>query len=262
VLLVEDNDINQMVARAVLEDAGLIVEVAENGQLALEQVQQSPFDLVFMDMQMPVMDGVTATREIRALAGFARLPIVAMTANAMEQDRQLCLAAGMNDSLTKPIDPKSLWDSLLRWIPAVTADAPLAGVAGLPTALAESEHWLDGVPGLDVAQGLRYARGNEALYRALLGRFVAAHALAPAQIHEALANGDIAAAEMIAHTVKSVAGNIGAGAIQALASELEKALRTYSPPTVVQERLAQLERPMAALTGGLAARLQVELEAA
>ncbi|MDP3762359.1 MAG: response regulator [Ramlibacter sp.] len=260
VLLVEDNDINQMVARAVLEDAGLIVEVAENGRVALDMVQQSPFDLVFMDMQMPVMDGVTATREIRAIDRLGKLPIVAMTANAMEQDRQLCLAAGMNDSLTKPIDPRTLWAALLRWIPPVQTEAAAAGGLAALAPRPDAGHWLDDVPGLDVTQGLRYARGNENLYRSLLGRFVASHAGAPAQIHESLANGDIAGAEMLAHTVKSVAGNIGARTIQSLASGLEQALRTYSPPMVVQERLAQLERPMAALTESLADRLRLELQ--
>ena len=257
VLLVEDNDINQMVARAVLEDAGLIVEVAENGQVALDMVQQSAFDMIFMDMQMPVMDGLTATREIRALPAAVNVPIVAMTANAMEQDRQLCLAAGMNDSLTKPIDPRTLWDALVRWLPAVETTT----AAGLHDALApraDRGYWLEGVPGLDAARGLQYARGNDNLYRSLLGRFVASHAQAPAQIHESLANGDIAAAEMLAHTVKSVAGNIGAGAVEALASELEQALRSYAPPTIVQARLAQLEGPMAELTDALAARLQLE----
>jgi len=262
ILLVEDNDINQMVAREILEDSGLLVEVADNGLIALEMVQRSPFDLVFMDMQMPVMDGVTATREIRGIAGLAKLPIVAMTANAMEQDRQLCLAAGMNDSLTKPIDPRVLWAMLMRWIPAVEPGAVDVGATLTGIAALGREHWLEGVPGIDVAQGLGYARGNQTLYRSLLGRFVASQGRAPAQIQAALANGDIAAAEMLAHTVKSVAGNIGARDIQSLAADLEQALRTYSPPVLVQERLGKLERPMSALTESLAMRLQVDLEPA
>ena len=117
------------------------------------------------------------------------------------------------------------------------------------------------MPGLDVEQGLGYARGNETLYRALLARFVVSQGRAPEQIHTALANGDIAAAEMLAHTVKSVAGNIGAAAIQSLASDLENALRTYAPPVVVQERLSELEQPMSALTRSLVERLDLlELE--
>jgi two-component system sensor histidine kinase/response regulator len=115
ILLVEDNDINQQVVRELLEDAGLLVDIAENGEEALAVVDQVPYDLVFMDMQMPVMDGVTATRAIRNLPQLRSMPVVAMTANAMEKDRLRCLDAGMNDFLSKPIDPEELWRVLLRW---------------------------------------------------------------------------------------------------------------------------------------------------
>src|SRR6185369_4357869 len=108
ILLVEDNDINQQVARELLQDAGFVVEVADNGEVALELAQKAAFDLVFMDMQMPVMDGVAATREMRKHERLANLPIVAMTANAMEQDRRRCMDAGMNDFLVKPIDPQDM----------------------------------------------------------------------------------------------------------------------------------------------------------
>jgi two-component system, sensor histidine kinase and response regulator len=118
ILLVEDNDINQQVARETLEDAGLRVDVASDGQAALTMVTQAAYDLVFMDMQMPVMDGVTATRAIRQLHGMDKLPIVALTANAMEKDRHACMAAGMDDVLVKPIDPQCMWDVLLRWLTA------------------------------------------------------------------------------------------------------------------------------------------------
>ena len=262
VLLVEDNEINQMVAREILEQSGLQVDVAGNGQVALDMVQRTQFDLVFMDMQMPVMDGVAATRAIRRIATLANLPIVAMTANAMEQDRQLCIAAGMNDSVTKPIDPRVLWATLLRWITPAARAAVEAEPASAGNASGELEHWLGGVPGLDWNAGLGYVRGNEALYRSLLARFCASQGRAPAQIHEALSNGDLAAAEMLSHTAKSVAGHIGARTVQALAGELEQALRTYSPPTVVQERLGQLERAMSVLTASLADRLELEPEPA
>jgi len=116
ILLVEDNDINQIVAREILQDAGYTVEVAENGRVGLAMVQAGSFDLVLMDMQMPEMDGVTATREIRKLPAFAALPIVAMTANAMQRDRDRCQEAGMNDFVAKPFDPDELCAVLLRWI--------------------------------------------------------------------------------------------------------------------------------------------------
>jgi two-component system sensor histidine kinase/response regulator len=116
ILVVEDNDINQIVAREILQDAGFAVEVADNGLVGLEMARSGRFDLVLMDMQMPVMDGVTATLEIRKLAGFGTLPIVAMTANAMQRDRDRCLRAGMNDFVTKPFDPDQLCSVLLKWI--------------------------------------------------------------------------------------------------------------------------------------------------
>ena len=115
VLLVEDNDINRIVASEILADAGMVVEIAENGRIALEMVQQRPYGIVLMDMQMPVMDGIEATQEIRKIASLQGLPIVAMTANAMEVDRQRCMAAGMNDFVTKPFEPDELWRALLQW---------------------------------------------------------------------------------------------------------------------------------------------------
>jgi two-component system, sensor histidine kinase and response regulator len=116
VLLVEDNDINQMIATALLEEVGIQVDVAEDGLQSLQKVQSGRYDAVLMDMQMPVMDGVEATREIRKLQGLRELPIIAMTANAMEQDRQKCLDAGMDDFLSKPIEPDELFETLQRWV--------------------------------------------------------------------------------------------------------------------------------------------------
>jgi len=116
ILLVEDNDINQIVATELLQDAGVVVDIAENGQVALDRIDAGRYDLVLMDMQMPVMGGVCATREIRRLPRHRNLPIVAMTANAMTQDRQRCLEAGMNDFLSKPIEPDEMWAILLKWL--------------------------------------------------------------------------------------------------------------------------------------------------
>ena len=116
ILLVEDNEINQQVATELLQDAGFVVDVASNGQIAVDMVQTASYDLVFMDMQMPVMDGVTATVEIRKHERFRELPIVAMTANAMQGDRDKCIAAGMNDHLGKPIEPEELRQAVLKWV--------------------------------------------------------------------------------------------------------------------------------------------------
>ena len=119
ILLVEDNDINQMIATEILTDAGLVVELAENGEEAVRMVQAKAYDLVLMDMQMPVMDGIDATLAIRLLPGFGELPIVAMTANAMEADRQRCMDAGMNGYVAKPFEPSQLWEALLKWVAPV-----------------------------------------------------------------------------------------------------------------------------------------------
>ena len=123
VLLVEDNEINQEVAIGLLEDAAIQVDLAENGEIAVRMSQENDYDVVLMDMQMPVMDGITATRAIRSDPRFKSLPIIAMTANAMDADREKCLDAGMNDHIGKPIDPDQLFSVLLRWAGRSDVDA-------------------------------------------------------------------------------------------------------------------------------------------
>ena len=227
-LVVEDNDINQIVATEILQDFGLIVDIAEDGKVGLEQVQQQRYDIVLMDMQMPVMDGVTATREIRKLTEFANLPIIAMTANAMQQDRIKCLQAGMNDFLTKPIDPDSLRDMLLRWM-TPAAVAPMIELnfdepAGTVPEATDTRSLFDGVKGLDIETGLARMSGKKTLYVAMLRRFVAGQKSAATQIATALAAGDHATAVRLAHTLKGVAGTLGADQIQSVAALLENAV--------------------------------------
>jgi two-component system, sensor histidine kinase and response regulator len=248
ILLVEDNDINQEVAREMLQDAGLVVEVAGNGQVALAMVQQAPYDLVFMDMQMPVMDGVTATVEIRRRPLLRNLPIVAMTANAMEQDLRRCIDAGMDDFLVKPIDPPSMWAVLLRWIRP--AAQPVAAVdpsaAGNPLGELPSD-----ITGLDTALGLSRMMGKKKLYLEMLRRFVASHRGVAEEMSMSLAFGDTAAAERMAHTAKGVGGSIGATALQAAAGELEQALKDGVRGAALQQRLREFEATLSALIGAL-----------
>ena len=116
ILLAEDEPINQEVARGLLADVGLTVELAEDGGCAVAMSQRSHYDLILMDMLMPMMNGIEATRVIRTLPGYARTPILAMTANAFNEDRRVCLAAGMDDHIAKPIDPDVLYESLLQWL--------------------------------------------------------------------------------------------------------------------------------------------------
>ncbi len=116
VLLAEDNEVNQLVASRILKNAGLVVEIAFNGLEAIEMLQKNQYDLVLMDIQMPEMDGITATKKIRAMPRFKNLPILAMTAHAMSGDRELSLKAGMNDHINKPINLKELFSSLAKWL--------------------------------------------------------------------------------------------------------------------------------------------------
>ena len=232
-LLVEDNLLNQQVASELLQEAGLVVDIADNGQIAIDKVQATAYDLVLMDMQMPVLDGVAATVAIRQLPGFAQLPIVAMTANAMQHDRDQCLAAGMNDFVTKPIEPDTLWATLLRWLPHPSPHShphphsPTAEPWPAPPALDHGLAIPAALEGLDIAGAMRRVAGNEALYLRLLGRFMQAQAADLDAITQAVARQDWPQAEHLAHTLKGSAGNLGATRVAACASELEAALRTW-----------------------------------
>jgi len=247
ILLVEDNDLNQEVAAELLRDVGCQVEIAENGEEAIAMVARRPYDLVLMDMQMPVMDGVTATEKIRQDARFASLPIVAMTANAMVQDKEKCLAAGMVDYIAKPIEPDDLWRALIRWVPPLAAPAAPSGrPPGDPGPLLTAP-----VPGLDLADGLRRTRGKSALYLSLLRKFVAGQKALCQNIAQALARGDASTAEPLAHTAKGVAGNIGARPVQALAKAVEQAIHGQAEPADIDQALADLAGPLASLIADL-----------
>jgi two-component system sensor histidine kinase/response regulator len=210
-----------------------------------------------MDMQMPVMDGVTATVEIRKLAQFKNLPIIAMTANAMQQDRQRCMDAGMNDYLAKPIEPDQLWSVLSRWIkpdPArITRDQSGAATA-VPAVNAAMTGAIDiptDIKGLDVRIGLRHVAGNAATLLSLMRRFVKKQKTAADEIRSALDSGDGATAERLAHTIKGVAGTLGAQGLQKIARELERAIHERHARTLVGQRLSSLAAALAALISEL-----------
>ena len=225
-LLVEDNALNQLVAVEMLRAEGFIVDVAENGAQAVEQVDAQEYDLVLMDMQMPVMDGVTASREIRMRDAHATLPIVAMTANVMQGDRALAAAAGMNDHVAKPIEPNQLWSVLVRWIPPRSGQMA-AQVTPAARADAPSVPLPEALEGIDMSLGLRRSNGNRALFAQMLARFADNQADALDALEQALAEGDPARATRIAHTLKGLAGNIGAQSLQAAAARLEDGLLAH-----------------------------------
>jgi CheY-like chemotaxis protein len=223
--LVEDNEINQEVAIGQLEDASAFVDLAENGQDALAMIRANDYDAVLMDMQMPVMDGIEATRVIRSNSRFRDLPIIAMTANAMASDRILCLEAGMNDHIAKPIDPDQLFGVLLRWIRRTDGDG---GQAGHNAPRADTQQERDSafvIAGIDTAAGLKRTGGNRKRYETLLRKFSEQQSGTSADIDAALARGEAATAERAAHSLKGAAATLGAGALAEAAARVEAAIK-------------------------------------
>jgi CheY-like chemotaxis protein len=262
-LLVEDNEINQQVAREMLTHAGFEVSTANDGQQALAAIAQSttPFDLVLMDMQMPVMDGLQATRAIRLQQEHAQLPIVAMTANAMAQDRQRCLDAGMNDFVAKPIDPDLLWAALLRWIPPRQAYIPPPATQHKPALqpVALEPVLPQAIDGLDTALGLRRCMGKVDFYRQMLSQFTQQQSDTPALVQQAMDQQQWSEARRLAHSLKGVAGNLGATHIQALAETLEHSLIDNpgpEPAQRAQDQLNALQPALQRLLLALSAALQ------
>ncbi|MDB5850292.1 MAG: barA, partial [Rhodoferax sp.] len=251
VLLAEDNEINQLVATELLKDAGLVVDVAENGRIAVDMAQARPYDIVLMDMQMPEMDGLEATRLLRAMPALDAVPVIAMTANAMQADRERCRAVGMVDFVSKPIDPDALWMVLLQWIrPRVSplanaaVDVPVATTQTAPPVAAPAPPAaldLSQVPDLDAAAGLRRVMGRHDLYRDLLRRFSASYAAGIEPMRQALAQGDTVGAERFAHTLRGVSASLGSHQVPELAAALEQAIREHAPTDSLQPGLALLD---------------------
>ncbi len=221
-LLVEDSQINQQVAQEILESMGLTVRTAANGRQALEALQSHDFDLVLMDIQMPEMDGYEAVRRIRAQARYQRLPIIAMTAHAMTEEREKCLATGMNDHIPKPIDPHALYQLIRQWLkPAYRTTS----VAGPVSARDDGDVLPESLPGIDLRAGLERIGGNSGLFLKLLGEFAQHHGNALQVLEENLGKGDLETARREIHTLQGVAGNIGALDLQQEAEYFESDLR-------------------------------------
>ena len=238
VLLVEDNELNQEVATELLRGAGLVVDVADNGKIGVDKVQAASYDIVLMDMQMPVMDGLTATRILREIPHFDALPIVAMTANAMQADREACRAAGMNDHVAKPIEPQELFDCLLRWVKP--REGMGSGEAPSETTSAPAKPAEPAIPpltGVDQALGLRRVLGKKNLYLNMLRKFETGLSKSVEEITTALATGDHARAELVAHTLKGAAGNIGHGGLQEAAAVVESAAKQREPLARIEAAL-------------------------
>lgn len=263
ILLVEDNEINQEVAIALLQDAGFTVDVADNGRIALDKVDKKEYDIVLMDMQMPEMDGVEATLIIRKNERFKALPIVAMTANVMQSDREKCLAAGMNGHIAKPIEPDELWKALLQWVKPSKIKTPTSAKTKQKKASApkESTDFKIDIKGLDSADGLRRVLGKQATYISMLRKFIAGQKDIANEITVALKSNDTGLAERLAHTLKGVAGNIGAYAIQEAALAVEMNIKTNKPSDETTKSIAIIKKLMKAFIAELETKLPQEANA-
>ena len=248
-LLVEDNEINQQVAKEILEGAGLNVTLANNGEEGVNAVKENEYDAVLMDIQMPVMDGYTATKAIRKWEGGmrnkgeAQIPIIAMTAHAMAGDEDKSLQAGMNGHVAKPIDPDQLFSTLQKWIkpsekraqvqqPEISAECP-EEVQAIP----DEEQLPESLPGFDLSDGLKRLRGNKRLYRKLLLDFGAKYTQVAAEIRETLDAKDLKQAHSLIHNLKGLAGNLAATDLQAASVNLEKLVKGVGKKTPPAKQL-------------------------
>ncbi len=221
-LLVEDNEINRQVAQEMLEGFGLDVTTAQNGEEAIALIKNEQFDGVLMDMQMPVMDGVTATREIRKASRFAKLPIIALTANVMVSEQKEFLEAGVTDYIGKPIDPDRLVATLAKWVrPERPAESKPEG----QTIKDSATEPLPDLPGVNVSESVRRIGKNVALYYSLLDKFRLKERDIADRIRGALAANDNQTAERLAHTLRGITGTLGAKTLQDLSASLENSIR-------------------------------------
>ena len=263
VLLVEDNEINQQIAVELLESVGVQVTCANNGQEALDRLAAAPdplpWSLVLMDIQMPVMDGHQATREIRGQPRFAALPIVAMTAHAMAEERERTLAEGMNDHLTKPIDPDSLYRTIQHWC-AGKAISPTRTdpIPGVPPARPDITELPAVIDGLDISAGLNRVANKPAIYLKLLRMFVSQQENAARIIRGALEGSDPELALRTAHTLHGLAGNIGAHGLSEAAARLEQGLKAGHAGPAIEPALAEFETGLAQQVAALKSALVME----
>jgi signal transduction histidine kinase/DNA-binding response OmpR family regulator/HPt (histidine-containing phosphotransfer) domain-containing protein len=256
-LLVEDNEINQQVAQELLEQAGLRVDIASHGQEALQMLEEDTYACVLMDMQMPIMDGLTATRRIREDHRFKDLPVLAMTANATMDDRSRALESGMNDHIAKPINPQQLFKALVRWVPASERereDGAPSGSNSSPEVLLTDTEKVPDLPGFQVSEGVNRVGGSVEAYKRLVRKFAENQANAVNEIRSAIQTGDGELAVRTAHSLKGAAGALGAVSVQEAAAQLETELKAgaeNADPSLIDALTDTLEHTIETIKASL-----------
>ena len=260
VLLAEDNPINREVALELLHGAGLTVDAAANGREALAKVQAHDYDLILMDIQMPEMDGLQATRAIRALPGWESKPILAMTANAFTEDRQACADAGMNDFVAKPVEPDLLYETLAQWLPSTSGVADERWPTASSLVDGGDLHGLLAVAGLDTAHGLSIVHSRER-YQRMLALFLDSHSPDPQRLQHMLDVGDLQGIQELAHGLKGSAGNVGAMGVSGAADTLLSAVRHTAARSEIDRHTQRLIEELLPLLAGIRDALVAESQA-